>query len=203
MPSSASRIISSARSSPTPSTGRAAAWSTCEGSDRLTSRRVAVAGGSPPAATPVAGAAASGAAIRSPSSTTPLPASTVTSSPSRSVSVAEPVPTRQGMPSSRETIAAWQVIPPESVTIAAARRISGTQSGVVMCATRTSLPLSSPASASEVTTRARPEAQPGAAPRPRSSTRPSSSGLAPSGSRAPPMVVTGRDWSIQTVPSGS
>ena len=42
------------------------------------------------------------------------------------------------MPSSRETIAAWQVIPPESVTIAAERRISGTQSGAVMWVTRIS-----------------------------------------------------------------
>ena len=65
------------------------------------------------------------------------------------------------MPSSRETIAAWQVMPPESVTIAAARRISGTQSGAVMCATSTSPSPSSPASASEVTTRTRPAAEPG------------------------------------------
>ena len=55
-----------------------------------------------------------------------------------------PVPTTQGTPSSRETIAAWQVMPPESVTIAAARRISGTQSGAVMCATSTSPPSRSP-----------------------------------------------------------
>ena len=60
----------------------------------------------------------------------------MTSSPSRSFVVASAVPTTQGMPSSRETIAAWQVIPPESVTIAAERRISGTQSGAVMWVTR-------------------------------------------------------------------
>ena len=86
---------------------------------------------------------------RRPRWTTPRAASTVTSSPSRSVAVAVPVPTRQGMPSSRETIAAWQVMPPESVTIAAARRISGTQSGAVMWVTSTSPSRSSPASASD------------------------------------------------------
>ena len=37
-----------------------------------------------------------------------------------------------GCPSSRETIAAWHVMPPESVAIAAARRINGTQSGAVI-----------------------------------------------------------------------
>ena len=75
---------------------------------------------------------------RAPSKTTPRVASTVTISPSRSLRVASPVPTTHGMPSSRETIAAWQVMPPESVTIAAARRISGSQSGEVMCVTSTS-----------------------------------------------------------------
>ena len=47
-------------------------------------------------------------------------------------------PTTHGTPSSRVTIAAWQVMPPPSVTTAAARRIVGTQSGVVIGATRTS-----------------------------------------------------------------
>jgi hypothetical protein len=55
------------------------------------------------------------------------------------------VPTTQGIASSRETMAAWHVMPPESVTIAAARRISGTQSGAVMCVTSTSPAASRPA----------------------------------------------------------
>ena len=64
--------------------------------------------------------------------------STVTTSPSRRVVVAVRVPTTQGTPSSRPTMAAWQVIPPPSVTTAAARRIVGTQSGCVIGATSTS-----------------------------------------------------------------
>ena len=46
--------------------------------------------------------------------------------------------------------------PPESVTIAAARRISGTQSGAVMCATSTSPSSNCAASASVVSTRTAP-----------------------------------------------
>ena len=42
------------------------------------------------------------------------------------------VPTTHGIPSSRDTIAACEVIPPLSVTTATARRISGTQSGDVI-----------------------------------------------------------------------
>jgi hypothetical protein len=49
---SASRIIISARSRSTPSMGSAAARSACEGSERFTSRRVAVTGGPPAAAPP-------------------------------------------------------------------------------------------------------------------------------------------------------
>ena len=43
---------------------------------------------------------------KDPSITLPCVASTVTSSPSRNLVVASPVPTTQGIPSSRETIAA-------------------------------------------------------------------------------------------------
>ena len=53
-------------------------------------------------------------------------------------SVASPVPTTAGMPSSRATIAAWQVRPPRLVTIAAAIFMTGSQSGVVVSATSTS-----------------------------------------------------------------
>ena len=48
------------------------------------------------------------------------------------------VPTTQGTPSSRLTMAAWQVRPPRLVTIAAAIFMVGSQSGSVMSATSTS-----------------------------------------------------------------
>ena len=48
------------------------------------------------------------------------------------------MPTTAGMPSSRATMAAWQVRPPRLVTIAEAIFITGSQSGVVMSATSTS-----------------------------------------------------------------
>ena len=63
---------------------------------------------------------------------------TVTSAPSGRVRVASPHPTTAGMPSSRAMIAAWHVRPPRLVTIAAARFITGSQSGSVMSATSTS-----------------------------------------------------------------
>ena len=62
----------------------------------------------------------------------------MTSSPSRSTLVAVRVPTTQGTPSSRATMAVWQVMPPPSVTRAEARRMAGTQSGLVIGATSTS-----------------------------------------------------------------
>ena len=43
-----------------------------------------------------------------------------------------------GMPSSRLTMAAWHVRPPRSVTTAAARFITGSQSGSVISVTSTS-----------------------------------------------------------------
>ena len=55
-----------------------------------------------------------------------------------SASVASPVPTTAGISSSRAMIAAWQVRPPRLVTMAAARFITGSQSGSVMSATSTS-----------------------------------------------------------------
>ncbi|MNT59692.1 hypothetical protein D3C72_1972250 [compost metagenome] len=63
---------------------------------------------------------------------------TVTCMPSRSRSVASPQPTTAGIPSSRAMIAAWQVRPPRLVTMAAARFITGSQSGSVMSVTSTS-----------------------------------------------------------------
>ena len=48
------------------------------------------------------------------------------------------MPTTAGTPSSRATMAAWQVRPPRLVTIPAAFFITGSQSGVVVSATSTS-----------------------------------------------------------------
>ena len=48
------------------------------------------------------------------------------------------VPTTHGTPSSRLTMAAWQVRPPRLVTMARAIFIVGSQSGSVMSATSTS-----------------------------------------------------------------
>ena len=105
------------------------------------------------------------------------------------------------MPSSRETIAAWQVIPPVSVTTAPARRSSGTQSGVVVGATRIS-PSPMLAPAGSMTIRAGPSARPGAAPSPRRRSSPAASGPASCGASSP-SVVTGRDCSIQIFLSAS
>ena len=53
-------------------------------------------------------------------------------------SMAPGAPTTAGMRCSRARIAAWQVRPPRSVTIAAARFMIGSQSGFVVSATKTS-----------------------------------------------------------------
>ena len=58
--------------------------------------------------------------------------------PSFRSSVPCSVPTTAGSPSSRLTMAAWQVRPPRLVTIAAAFFIVGSQSGSVLSVTRTS-----------------------------------------------------------------
>jgi hypothetical protein len=58
--------------------------------------------------------------------------------PSFRIRVALPVPTMAGNPSSRLTIAACDVRPPWSVTIAAARFMIGSQSGSVISVTRIS-----------------------------------------------------------------
>ena len=92
-------------------------------------------------------------------------------------------------------------MPPESVTIAAARRIRGTQSGAVMWVTRTSPAPSRAASDSSATSRTTPVALPGAAPRPRSSGSPCGAPVSAGG--VPPTDVTGRDCSMKTSPSAS
>ncbi len=58
--------------------------------------------------------------------------------PSFRISVEFPVPTTQGVPSSLEMMAAWQVMPPSSVTIPAALLMAGTMSGMVILVTRMS-----------------------------------------------------------------
>ena len=74
--------------------------------------------------------------------------------------VALPVPTMHGRPNSRDTIAACAVRPPLSVTIAATRRITGSQSGSVISATSTS-PACTVASALDVAHHAHaPDADP-------------------------------------------
>ncbi len=108
-----------------------------------------------------AGAVATG--TTSPASTRPPVASTVTTWSSCSVVVASRVPTTQGTPSSRATMAAWQVIPPPSVTRADARLMIGTQSGLVITATSTSPSLSRAPSFGDDRMRTVPETIPGEA----------------------------------------
>ena len=127
--------------------------------------------------------------------------------------VAVRVPTTQGMPSSRETMAAWDVMPPASVTIAAARRMSGTQSGEVIAATSTSPGSSLDDSPTVESTRTRPVAVPGLAPSPRSSgSRPGSGAFEEAGEGAEDVsadaatvltlgsVVIGRVWVMKICP---
>ena len=82
--------------------------------------------------------------------------STVIVSPVLIFLVAFPEPTIAGMPSSRETIAACEVLPPLSVTIAAAIFIIGSQSGSVISVIKTSPCLNLPISLTLKITRAFP-----------------------------------------------
>ena len=68
----------------------------------------------------------------------PFEVSTVIICPVFNFERALPVPTTAGMPSSRETIAAWEVRPPFSVIIAEAIFIIGSQSGSVISVTKIS-----------------------------------------------------------------
>ena len=80
-----------------------------------------------------------GCAVTSaPARTTPFAPSTVTTRRRAGRWWPCVCPRWSGRWSSRPTIAAWQVTPPPSVTRAAARRIVGTQSGLVIVATSTS-----------------------------------------------------------------
>ena len=105
--------------------------------------------------------------------------------------VADRVPTIAGTPSSRLTIAAWQVLPPASVTSAAARRIVGTQSGDVIAATSTSPSTSRSPSFGEVRTRTAPDA---AGYRPRARAGAARRDVGPSSAS----VVIGRDCTMNS-----
>jgi hypothetical protein len=76
------------------------------------------------------------------------------------IRVAISVPTTAGSPYSRATTAAWQRIPPVSVTNAASDGNNGVQAGVVVVQIRTSPPETRPKSSGLATTRAMPVAVP-------------------------------------------
>ena len=82
----------------------------------------------------------------------------VTLVPVLSFSVACVAPTTAGMPSSRATMAAWQVRPPLSVMTPAAIFMTGSQSGLVAGATRISPGLKAARSRAVAMRRVRPEA---------------------------------------------
>src|SRR6516165_1159869 len=110
------------------------------------------------------GSAAIGARVtsngRAPSYTLPTSPSaqlTVTADPVARRSVAPSAPTTAGRPSSRATMAAWQVRPPRLVTIAAAVFMTGSQSGLVASATSTSPGRKEVRLCASVTTRTLPE----------------------------------------------
>jgi hypothetical protein len=86
--------------------------------------------------------------------------------------IASAVPSTAGMPSSRATMAAWEVRPPRSVTMPAAIFMIGSQSGSVLSVTRIS-PFSNRAkSLGLAITRARPTAIPSPTARPWASVSP-------------------------------
>ena len=135
----------------------------------------------------------------------PFSPSTVMICPSFKIFVAFLVPTTAGVPSSRLTMAAWQVMPPSSVTMALTRRIAGTISGLVIFVTSMSPSLTALVSLMSRTITTRPLAMPGDAPCPsRSATPDDLSDLlsAPergiSGRR---IVVIGLDWRMKRSPA--
>ncbi len=107
-------------------------------------------------------------------------------------------------------MAAWQVIPPPSVTSAAARRMVGTQSGLVIGATRISPRCSVAPWSGAVRIRTAPETRPGEAARPLSSTAapelsgaagaPAATARADPAACGPIIVVIGRDCTIASRP---
>ncbi|MPN13156.1 hypothetical protein SDC9_160476 [bioreactor metagenome] len=120
--------------------------------------------------------------------TVPVVPSTVMTIPSVRREVALTVPTTQGVSSSLDMMAAWQVMPPSSVTMPAALFMAGTMSGMVMEVTRISpsFTMSRLIESSYITTR--PDAIPGLAPRPVTITSLPASIFSPF---PPPMAVMG------------
>jgi len=96
----------------------------------------------------------------------PFSPSTVTVWPFFSTCVPVLVPTTAGVPSSLLTIAAWQVMPPSSVTMAATFRMAGTISGLVIWVTMMSPSFTMPVSLTSLTITTFPLAIPGDAPWP-------------------------------------
>ena len=82
------------------------------------------------------------------------------------VLVPNAVPVTAGSPYSRHTIAAWLMIPPTSVTVAAILPNTGAQLGAVSGATSTSPSRRSPIPSADRMTRAGPSATPGEAAKP-------------------------------------
>src|SRR5437879_12045762 len=70
--------------------------------------------------------------------TVPSEPSTLIIAPVRMAAVARPVPTTAGRPYSRHTIAAWDITPPTSVTVARILEKIGAQAGEVLPHTRIS-----------------------------------------------------------------
>src|ERR1035437_5711543 len=101
--------------------------------------------------------------------TTPEEPSTRSIIPDLMIFVACPVPTTAGSPYSRQTIAAWLMTPPTSVTQALILAKAGAQEGEVVGATRISPSCNCPTSDTVLQTRARPSTMPGLPAKPLSS----------------------------------
>ena len=112
--------------------------------------------------------------------------------------IAADAPTIAGTPSSRATMAAWQVRPPRSVTIAAAVFITGCQSGVVVSATRISPGRNAASSPGAFTTRTGPDAiaSPIARPRAKTSPRVFNAYVFSDVSERREATVSGRAWTM-------
>src|SRR5664280_824698 len=93
--------------------------------------------------------------------TAPVEPSTRSIIPVLMILVACPVPTTAGMPYSRQTIAAWLITPPTSVTQAPILANAGAHDGEVVGATRISPSSSCPTSLTVLHTRALPSMMPG------------------------------------------
>ena len=91
-----------------------------------------------------------------PSNTCPALPSTVTSLPARASPTPSPQPTTQGTPRERLTTAAWEVVPPVSVTTARAATMPCTSSGLVVGRTSTTSSPAAPRASAVSASRHRP-----------------------------------------------